>query len=629
MTWKPLQLRGLSFISPIKEPALLRFQGGLNVICGASDTGKSFIVEAIDFLLGSGNPLRDIPERVGYDRARLVLQTSGKEVLTLERSTGGGNFGLFKEDALRGVPNSEPETLRLNPPPGSNQSLSSYLLSLIGLADKYLQKNQRGDTKRLGFRDLVKVVVIREEDIIKRGSPILSGQVIFQTPEYSMFKLLLTGLDASGLKADAERAVELVVTHQSNSTKAEFIEELLVELRAEASNLGISRAEAEQRLSRLEADSVEQQEVLTKMQGALDERIESRRSLANKMSSLSGRISEIDGLLARFDLLKEHYRVDLERLAAIEESGSLFVHLERKPCPLCGATPDNQHQGEQCDGDVESVIRAATAEIAKVNRLSLELNQTIADLQAESEELTTQRAQILPEYQSLNEEIQILVSPLKAAQNTFGEIVRQSGELQRTIDKFIRIEDLESRKATFLAANASSVTPPADPPIDNPQVDLSASVLDDFAKKVQQLLQTWNFPGSERVHFDERAKDVVIDGQPRTSRGKGFRAITHAAMTIGLMEFCRERNLSHPGFVVLDSPLLAYYAPESAEDSLVGSDLKVRFYDYLASNHSNSQIIIIENEHPPSDLKGEFVMTDFTKNPNEGRYGFFPHVESY
>ena len=68
MTWNPLQLRGLSFISPHKEPASLEFQGGLNVVCGASETGKSFIVEAIDFLLGAKSPLRDIPERVGYDR---------------------------------------------------------------------------------------------------------------------------------------------------------------------------------------------------------------------------------------------------------------------------------------------------------------------------------------------------------------------------------------------------------------------------------------------------------------------------------------------------------------------------------------------------------------------------------
>ena len=65
MTWNPLQLRGISFGSPHKAPASLEFQSGLNVICGASDTGKSFIVEAIDFLLGAKDPPRHIPERDG------------------------------------------------------------------------------------------------------------------------------------------------------------------------------------------------------------------------------------------------------------------------------------------------------------------------------------------------------------------------------------------------------------------------------------------------------------------------------------------------------------------------------------------------------------------------------------
>jgi hypothetical protein len=607
----------------------LEFQGGLNVICGASDTGKSFVVEAIDFLLGTGSPLKDIPERVGYDRTRLVIQPTGHEVITLERSTGGGNYILFNEDVLSGEPGAEGKTLRINPLPGTNESLSIYLLSLIGLSNKFLQRTKQGETKRLGFRDLVKMVLVREEDIIKRTSPILSGQYTLATAEYSLFKLLLTGVDASGLRADAELTAELATTRQSNSTKAEFIDELLLELRTELSELGITRAEAEGRLSAVEAASQRQQEVLSKMQGALDERIARRRALMDQLGGLSGRGDEISGLLARFDLLKAHYHVDLERLAAIEESGSLFVHLEQQACPLCGATPDNQHRGEGCDGDVESVIRAATAEIEKVKKLARELDQTVADLRAEHEDLAAQKAQLVPESQSLNQEIQEMLSPLRDAQTAFSDVIRESGELQVTIDKFNRIEDLEKRRDALLAANVSPVNPQVDPSasVSNPQVDLSASVLDAFAQKVQQLLQTWNFPGSERVHFDETAKDVVIGGQPRISRGKGFRAITHAAVTIGLMEFCRERNLSHPGFAVLDSPLLAYYAPESAEDSLVGSDLKVRFYKYLAQNHVDSQIIIIENEHPPSDIEGQIGLIDFTKNPHEGRYGFFPHVE--
>ena len=75
---------------------------------------------------------------------------------------------------------------------------------------------------------------------------------------------------------------------------------------------------------------------------------------------------------------------------------------------------------------------------------------------------------------------------------------------------------------------------------------------------------------------------------------------------------------------MLDSPLLAYYEPEGDEDSVVGTDLKVRFYQYLAEKHGDYQVIIIENEHPPAEVNGQLAVTDFTKNPNEGRYGLFP-----
>lgn len=58
------RLRFLSFFGPQKPPAAITFGPGLNVLYGASNTGKSFIVEAIDFMLGGKPPLRDIPERV-------------------------------------------------------------------------------------------------------------------------------------------------------------------------------------------------------------------------------------------------------------------------------------------------------------------------------------------------------------------------------------------------------------------------------------------------------------------------------------------------------------------------------------------------------------------------------------
>src|SRR5438067_1113927 len=95
MTPPGFRLRHLVFHGPGKNPAVVEFGARLNVIYGASETGKSFIVEAIDFMLGGGQELRDINQRIGYDRILLGLETVDGDPFTLQRSTEGGNFLLY------------------------------------------------------------------------------------------------------------------------------------------------------------------------------------------------------------------------------------------------------------------------------------------------------------------------------------------------------------------------------------------------------------------------------------------------------------------------------------------------------------------------------------------------------
>jgi len=53
-------LTHIAFHGPERPVASLSFGPGLNVIYGASEVGKSFVVEAVDFMLGGRGPLRDI-----------------------------------------------------------------------------------------------------------------------------------------------------------------------------------------------------------------------------------------------------------------------------------------------------------------------------------------------------------------------------------------------------------------------------------------------------------------------------------------------------------------------------------------------------------------------------------------
>jgi hypothetical protein len=221
-------------------------------------------------------------------------------------------------------------------------------------------------------------------------------------------------------------------------------------------------------------------------------------------------------------------------------------------------------------------------------------------------------------YQELDKIIQKTVAPeVNDFRSSFAEFVEKRASVQKAIDLYIRRDKLESRKLSLQEegeAKENDVTVK----VGVPESDAHA-----LSQKVSTILKAWNFPGEGHVYFDKQASDFVIDGRPRGSRGKGLRAITHAAVSVALLEYCQENGLSHPGFIVLDSPLLAYFKPEGEDDlALQSSDLKERFYDYLVTHHGKeSQILIIENQHPPKSMEDRLSMTVFTANPHVGRFG--------
>ncbi len=603
-----LQLRSISFRGP-KAQTKLSFEAGINVICGASDTGKSFLADSIDFMLG-GSALKEIPERSKYDQLSLCLAAIGEEDFKLRRSMSGGNFQLFD---LSESNNADPTTLKQNHAHNKTDNLSGYLLDKIGLLGKRVIKSKaKGTTQSLSFRNLARLVIVQEGEIQRTGSPFWSGQYTTKTSEIATVKLLLTGIDDSSVVSDADQSPD-------NTRQIALIDELLSDLQTEIEDLGEDREELEVQLENLEGSIETRREELSASQKALDELVGKRRELFEQKQEASDRLDEISDLLARFRLLAEHYDVDLKRLTAIQESGSMFAHVEQVACPLCGADPDAQHLDETCDGDVEAIVTAATAEIEKIQRLRVELDSTVAELMTESEVRSASLEGLESEYGALNEEIQGSVgSDVTEVRASFSALIEERSSAQKAADLFARSGKLIARKTGLLEEDDVSDSASSEVTTGIPE-----SVAHAFSSNVSEILKSWHFPGECHVYYDKNSSDFVIDGKPRSSRGKGLRAITHAAVNVALLEYCQSNGLSHPGFVVLDSPLLAYFEPEGDEElALSGTDLKERFYDYLIEHHGqNSQVIIIENQHPPSSIKEQVTLTIFTGNPKNGRYG--------
>lgn len=611
-----LLLRYLAFFGPGKRPAVLSFAPTLNVICGASETGKSFIVESIDFMLGQENPVRDIPERDGYDRIRLAIESADWPPLTLDRSVEGGNFWAYEELLTDGSPQTEAKTLRWKHSAARQDTLSYALLERTGLTTKLLRKNAAGETRSLSFRDMARLCVVTEEEIQGRGSPLLSGQYTTATGEYAAFKLLLTGTDDSALVA----AREVSGRRDQDTGKIELLDQMIADLHAELDDEGAEEGELNDQLARLDESIRAKNEALADIQRALDAVLERRGAAARELRNRRARIAEIDELVERFRLLDSHYQTDLDRLAAIHESGSLFVHLERQPCPLCGALPGDQHLESECEGNTEAVVQAADAEMVKIERLRRELTDTVTSLTTERRELQESLAQFDNEYKASEQELNEIASPAVSTERaSYIQLVSERADVRFSLEKISRLKRLTLQRTELDAEQPEAAGGPS-----STKTQVSRNVVDEFAQTIEGILRDWHFPNANRVFFDEGKRDFQIAGKDRGSTGKGLRAITHAAVKIGLMEFCRERSLPHPGFVVLDSPLLAYWKPEGDDDDLRGTDLKEMFYRYLLGLRKDSQVIVMENEHPPEFVSRDGNVIVFTKNPHQGRYGFFP-----
>ena len=627
MAFNALQFRYIRFLGPNKLPAEFTFKPGLNILWGSSDTGKTFLVQAMDFMLGGGTKPRDIPERVGYDRIMLGITTAAGKDYTLQRSIDGGSFRRF-DGLLVESPTDQKAGYALSAVHTTDNytNLSHWLLQEIGLDKKdILYSSTTGKTRTLGFRALAHLCVIIYPKITQDKSPLYDGQYSDYTREYGVFKLLLTGNDDSAITPEIAAELDIAIPVSKPSIRPEVLEQIIYGYEEELAKLSEKPEDLEAEETHIEEELETLELSLKTMEGAIAKTGQQRKAVYDRYSALTARRNEITELHQRFRLLDAQYTNDTKRLVAIEESGQFFVLRDPMACPLCGAQPEGQHHDAACDGNVTAVTQAAAAEIAKIKLLQSELQSTVVALTQEHTEVVKERKTVEDEWRELQQQIDTALSPdFSQARKKHSELIELRGGIQQALALYKRIQGLKRRLDEPTPAPLPKRLEEKEGSASVEQY-ISKSVLRDFSKTVDKILNEWHFPDATDVYFDEVQRDVVIGGRARGSRGAGLCAITYSAFTIAIFEYCRSRNMPQPGFVVLDSPLIAYKEPKVDDEGISGTDLKARFYEYLETSAGEQQVFIVDNTEPPSDFLVR--ATHFTKNPSIPRCGLFPALE--
>ena len=214
--------RKLAFTGAAKATCELDFVDGVNVIYGASNSGKSYTIKALDFMCGAGSVLPEITELRGYETCWLEQDLPMTERVILSRAVRGGDFEAFIGPFDR-VRHTQPartfSATHSNP-----NSLSRFLLGELGIADdKQIASTLNGKKASFSFRHFAAYMFTEETPMMAEWSPIKIAPQSSDTYDKNVLKFILTGIDDASIVETPNPNEQRV----ANAGKIEIVEELI------------------------------------------------------------------------------------------------------------------------------------------------------------------------------------------------------------------------------------------------------------------------------------------------------------------------------------------------------------------------------------------------------------------
>ncbi|MFF7250524.1 hypothetical protein ACFZBU_42420 [Embleya sp. NPDC008237] len=604
-----LRLIHLTYAGSGKPTAGVEFDPSLTVIYGASDTGKSFVAESIEYMLGGAHtPV--VPEAEGYSQILLGLRLPDGSPLTLLRAPDTNTVHVHRQDLRTLVTRPADAKVTAIHTASSRNSLSQFLLGELGLAGLKIRKNEAGGTRGLALNDLVHLSVVPETRMVASLSPVLhSSASSGKTAAASVMRLLLTGDGAPDVATGPNAGQRRV-----NKGKITLLDQIILDLNGKLTTQENVR-ELRARQARLQASIDEHSATLRVMTDRHLDAVMTRMRMAEERATLEARLAEVGDLVSRFVLLEAQYRSDLARLDMVTEAGSILGYFRMGTCVFCGAEPEHQDPGHR-EHETTRLHMAVQSESAKTSALLADLLPTIADLRTQFDELNARWASVVEGAHRADEQIAAAEQMSAPLRERMEETLRARSAIERNLDLHERIDELEERRSRLDGEGAESSHRPAD--------HVPNRVLSTFDDALRRTLEAWKVPFVEFPEYDQYAMDVRAGGRRRAGRGKGIRSVLHSAFTTALARYCLAESKPHPGFVVLDSPVVTFRDPITepvGEDVDLTSNVVDHFYRDMLD--FPGQAVVIENGDPPADVLAQARVYQFA-GAGSGRSGFFP-----
>lgn len=670
----PLRLKKLRLVGARRDYEVDFSQASgprsLSVIAGQIATGKTTVLEFVDWCLGA----KGHPE---HEEVMANVRTAQLAIDVLDTETADGDTPRYLDyviDRPLGPSStkawlysgtfddmSEVPLRPLAADPADPESLSQWLLRACGLSGLHLKQaptQEESKTSVLSFLDLRPLWFLSNR---RMGF----GDLALESNVHRSIKLnqvvdLIFGVTDDEASARSRRIDELSSQERelrtSLATLGRFLDDAdfdsLEEIAAEKDELNTELAQVMAR--RRTADA----QLRTESSFAEDLRNDYEQAV-NDVNGLSTRLRDRETLLRRLAPLRAQYADELRRLELLDESLTLFDSLTVTTCPACQSVLSKRVEliAGQCTLCRQTVTRAldtSQAELADPPQVNLaserrSLTRRLNQLKEFSHEVRHEAAKLEGEIvhahavvrerqTAIDDATRGAVSPFLAARDQLSQkqtellsSIRVLKQSERVMEQYAEIEREHRRIQAHLTGEKDRQRKHA---INSTPRDVTITRL---GTRMEAILRDFQFPKLDLVHIERNLIPHVRGRKYDKVGSSGAMTLIALAWTLCIFELAVEEGNGHPGFLLIDSPqqnLLPDNPSQDADAELAGELVAARVN--IASNiykHVNTwlkknptaQIVMVDNG-PPAGTDSNIVVR-YSGDPSRPPYGLIDNED--
>ena len=639
------------------------FNPGVNIIYGDSATGKSSILNLIDYLLGASS-FSLYPEIEAVARYAMLDVTLNDDRYTIKRDIfdAGKPIEVYsceynKVDEFR--PKKYLPNFKANARYPDLGFYSEFLFDSLNFSNVRIKESPtKDDSKlvRLSFRDLFKYCYVDQDDLGSKKF-LRPDSYVLQTRYGEVFKYIFNTLDSNLANLDDQisaKTKERKKLDKTFSTVSEFLRDSefgsMPALDNEITIIDKETEELQEKLKQLNLSQTVDDEVYKSIKAALSEISLNKKALLQNMQ-------EAELKIERFTRLKNEYLNDINKfkasLAAKEVIGE--VSKETTLCPVCDNSLEVEAALEKFDINPNDKINY---EINVLRRRAKDTENLVSDTRQKWEKYKAELQELeLAESNArklMDENTKELSTSYLAERDMYVKKIGELTQKRKDLVERLKIRNQHSQLTDKIKSLDIRISQLKEQLEELKKTAPSMSdVLSNLADNLKDYLTFVKIKSPTGISYDEKSFVAKLRGidYPNITSG-GLRTIVGIGYLCSFMQEALNSTISYPSFLMIDTvgkylgktKEQKYKADESslkadANEAVSDPDKYQNIFEYiikLASAYDNKnrtcQFILVDNDVPDhivDELSGFIVAHFRSERVNGLPVGFIDDADQH